>query len=181
MPSWRQFLPHVWRLRKSLQCQLLLKLYRPSFSCVSTHTPAHMCAHTAIQYSVCTYVTVIMWMKTYCSHISVWVKSLYLFSKYTQLIPKLWTLKQSDSIVLSGYETVWQYYASLWGVCGYNRVGNKERTLYCLKKLSIRKCPVVQTELAAVSDLTSEPLSSYMPLSLSACLTACLSTHLSLF
>ncbi len=43
MPSWRQFLPYVSRLKKSLQCQLLLKLYRPSFSCISTH--AHVCTH----------------------------------------------------------------------------------------------------------------------------------------
>lgn len=26
IPSWRQFLPYVWSFRKSLQCQLLLKL-----------------------------------------------------------------------------------------------------------------------------------------------------------
>lgn len=38
MPSWRQFLPYVWRLRRSLQCQLLLKLYGPSSPYINTHT-----------------------------------------------------------------------------------------------------------------------------------------------
>lgn len=70
----------------------------------------------------------------------------------------------------------------VWGAgCRYSRLRHQEKTLYCLKKLSIKKPPVVWTVEAAVSELTSEPLSSCMPLSLLACLTACLSACLSLF
>lgn len=50
MPSWREFQPYVFRLRKSLQCQLLLKSYRPSSSYINTHTPLtlrHM--HTCVR------------------------------------------------------------------------------------------------------------------------------------
>ncbi len=118
MPSWRQFLPYVSRLRKPLLCQLLLKFYHPSFSCINTHTHTHthmralshtpylhMCArvsNTILTLHFCD--CVIMWVKTYCSHISVPVKSLYLLSecKCTHQIgrfPKLWTLRQSDGIV----------------------------------------------------------------------------------
>lgn len=61
----------------------------------------------------------------------------------------------------------------------HNRFKNG-RMLYYLKKLNIMEPPTVRTELAAVSELTSEPLSSCMPLSLPACLTACLSPRLSL-
>lgn len=67
-----------------------------------------------------------------------------------------------------------ELYASLRGVCRYSWLRNKEKMLYCLKKLSIKKPPMVRTEPAAVNELTSEPLSSCMPLSLPACLTDCL-------
>lgn len=53
------------------------------------------------------------------------------------------------------------------------QIENKEKTLY--EEAEQKKPCVVRIELAAVSDLTSEPLSSCMPLSLPACLTACLS------
>lgn len=61
--------------------------------------------------------------------------------------------------------------ASLQGVCRYSGLRNKEKMLYRLKKLSIKKPPMVRTEPAAVSELTSEPLSLCMPLSLPACLS----------
>lgn len=73
MPSWRQFLPYVWRLKKSLQCQLLLKSYHPS-SLTDTHMYTH--CNAILTQHLCG----IMWVwKMYFSLISVWLVSVAVF------------------------------------------------------------------------------------------------------
>lgn len=68
-------------------------------------------------------------------------------------------------IVSSGGYSMWVNWRS--------RLGNKEKSLYCWKESSTKTPPVVWTELAAISGLTSDPLSSRVPRSLPACLTTC--------
>lgn len=173
MQSWRQFLPYVWRLRKSLQCQLLLKLYCPSSSYINTHPKilAHMCAHwntiLILHLSDCYHVNENILLSDFC--VSLYICSANALSWLEQFqIFELWNWE--DCVV-----RLWKslQYASLWGVCRYTRLRNKKK-MYCLKGFSIKKSPVVWTQLSAVSELTSKPLNS-LSVWLTACLSACLS------
>lgn len=159
MQSWRQFLPYVWRLRKSLQCQLLLKLYCPSSSYINTHPKilAHMCAHwntiLILHLSDCYHVNENILLSDFC--VSLYICSANALSWLEQFqIFELWNWE--DCVV-----RLWKslQYASLWGVCRYTRLRNKKK-MYCLKGFSIKKSPVVWTQLSAVSELTSKPLNS---------------------
>ena len=161
-----------------------------------THTHlllAHICAHTAVQSSLCTWLLSCEWKHTACifpcksrlyicsannANAHSWLESFQLFELWNSL-----TVLCSQTFTQS-----WQQYASLWGVCRDSTLRkNKEKTLHCLE--SIKTPPVVQAEPAALGELTSEPLEllyasqsvwllvCLLPRSLSAplvCLTGCL-------
>lgn len=166
MPSGRQFVPHVQRPREI-------------FTLSATAPLPPTLIHTHTHLSLFTYVIVIMVMKRHLL-ICLCESKLNICSNMHTADRK--ALNFELWVLLSGYETVWRIVLPYCGgVRTYSRFRNKEKTQYCLKKLSIMKPPMVRTELAAASELTSEPLSSCMPLSLPACLTACLSPRLSLF
>lgn len=89
-----------------------------------------------------------------------------LWTPLTVCLPKLWTLKQSDSIVLwcMLYWALWEVWVN-WK----SRLRNEEKTLYCLKEEhKVTSCSVHCGSCLEWSDLSTHEL-------LSACMTTSVS------